>query len=281
MQIQHIRVGPVNVRYQRRGSGSVLLLLHGGGGEADHSYYDEFAQLVSPPFETIAYDQRDCGGSVFPGEHSYTLADIAEEAVNFIRALGFERVHVLGTSAGGLVAQLIALRWPEHVDHLILNVIGPLNELDNNPGLLERRAKLLKMEDYKGFAELFSTPAYVAKHPEMVEKIKSLVTTSTHQQRRVAALLGTRPNVDLGKIRHKTMVIAGEEDQLVPLSAARKLASVIPNAELRIIPAAGHTALLENPAMYSSLVKGFLTNDFLQSTSLKRALDDMSQSLGA
>jgi hypothetical protein len=36
-------------------------------------YYNEFAPLVSPPFETIAYDQRDCGGSVLPGEHTYTL----------------------------------------------------------------------------------------------------------------------------------------------------------------------------------------------------------------
>jgi pimeloyl-ACP methyl ester carboxylesterase len=53
------------------------------------------------------------------------------------------------------------------------------------------------------------------------------------------------------------MVIAGEADQVMRLSAARKLASVIPNAELKIIPAAEHTALLENPTMYSSLVRGF------------------------
>jgi pimeloyl-ACP methyl ester carboxylesterase len=259
MQIQHIKVGPVTVPYQRRGNGPPLLLLHGGAGETDHHYYDEFAQLVSPRFETIAYDQRDCGGSAFPEQHSYTLTDVAEEAVNLIRALGFERVHVLGTSAGGLVAQLIALHWPERVDRLILNVTMPVNERhsDVNPGLFERRAKLLKVADYRGFAELFSSPAYVAKHPEMVERMKSLVTTST-QQRRVAALFGTPANVDLRKIRHKTMVVAGEEDQVVPLSAARKLVSAIPNAELRIIPAAGHTALLENAGMYSSLVRGFL-----------------------
>jgi pimeloyl-ACP methyl ester carboxylesterase len=271
-------VGLVNIPYQRRGKGPALLLLHGGAGDADHHYYDEFAPLVSPPFETVAYDQRDCGGSVFLGEHTYTLTDIAEEAVNLIRVLGFERVHVLGTSAGGLVAQAMALHWPERIDRLILNVTGPMNERlsDNNPGLLERRTKLLKMEDYKGFAELFSTSAYVAKHPEMVEKIKALVTTATQLQRRVTALLETQSNVDLSKIRHKTMVIAGEEDQVVPLSVARRLASVIPYAELRIIPAAGHTALLENPAMYSALVRGFLVNDFPQSTSHRRALDDIS-----
>jgi pimeloyl-ACP methyl ester carboxylesterase len=89
MQIQHIKVGPVNISYQRRGNGPPLLLLHGGAIEADHHYYDEFTHLMSPPFETIAYDQRDRGGSVFPAEHSYTLTDVAEEAVNLIRALGF------------------------------------------------------------------------------------------------------------------------------------------------------------------------------------------------
>ena len=70
----------------------MILIVSGrplGAGESDHRYYDEFTRLASPSFETIAYDQRDCGGSVLPGDYSYTLADIAEEAVNLMKALAF------------------------------------------------------------------------------------------------------------------------------------------------------------------------------------------------
>jgi pimeloyl-ACP methyl ester carboxylesterase len=261
MRLEHIKIGPVEVAYKRAGSGRPLLLLH--GGEADHRYYDEFVELVSPSIQTIAYDQRDCGASVFFADRAYGLIDVAEDAANLIKALGFERMDVLGSSAGGLVSQLIALHWPERVDRLILNVTLPVNERisDINPGLMERRADFIKNEDYRGLAELFSTSAYIADHPEIVEKIQSIRGTSAvptaRQQRRIAAI-SSPVEADLGKIASKTLVIAGEVDRIVPLSAVTRLASLIPGAELRIIPHAGHTALLENTELYAALVRDFL-----------------------
>ena len=85
-----------------------------------------------------------------------------------------------------------------------------------------------------------------------------LVTTPSTPQRRLTALLGPHPKVDLTQIRHETLVVGDEADQVVPLPIIRTLDSLIPNAELQIIPAAGHTALLERPEMYSSLVMKFL-----------------------
>ena len=109
-ELRHMKIGSLDVAYRRRGTGAPLLLLH--GAEADHHNFDGFSELLSPSIDTIAYDQRDCGESVDLGDRDYTLRDLAKDGAELIVSLGFEKVHVMGSSAGGLVAQLLALYFP-------------------------------------------------------------------------------------------------------------------------------------------------------------------------
>jgi pimeloyl-ACP methyl ester carboxylesterase len=265
-RLMHISMGALDIAYLRRGTGAPLLLLH--GGEADHHNFDGFAELLNPSLHTIAYDQRDCGESVDHGDQDYTLKDLAKDAAELIVSLGFDKVHVMGSSAGGLVAQLLALHFPERVDRLILNVTAPVNEGVNksNPGIFEHLARLRANEDHRGIAEVFSTPAYVAEHPEVIEALRALISARVpppHKRARRLKAVSTFPSdADLSKISHKTLVIAGECDRIVILETSKRLVSQIPNATHKVIPAAGHTALLENKALYSRIVI-----DFLQSTS--------------
>jgi len=260
--MKHTILGAVDIAYIRQGSGAPLLLLH--GGETDHHNFDGFTELLSPSFDTIAYDQRDCGESTYSGEDDYTLRDLAKDAAELIVSLGFDRAHVMGSSAGGMVAQLVALHFPERVDRLILNVTAPVNESihKNNPGIVERFGRLQANKDYRGIAELFSTPAYVDKHPELIETIRSLrsgaeVPSRTHA-RRMKAITTCAPDADVSQITHKTLVIAGECDQLARVDIVKRLASQIPNATMRVIPDSGHTALLEHKELYSTIVRDFL-----------------------
>ena len=260
--MKHVILGAVDIAYIRRGSGAPLLLLH--GGETDHHNFDGFTELLSPSFDTIVYDQRDCGESTYDGDDAYSLRDLAKDAAELILSLGFDRAHVLGSSAGGLVAQTLALHFPERVDRLILNVTSPVNESIHklNPGIVERFAKLTANKDFRGIAELFSTPAYVEKHPELIETIRLLRSggsvPSPKHDRRIKAITTCDPDADVSHISHKTLVIAGELDQLARVDIARRLASQIPNATLKIIPNSGHTALLENKELYSTIVREFL-----------------------
>jgi pimeloyl-ACP methyl ester carboxylesterase len=260
--MKHVSIGAVDIAYIRQGSGAPLLLLH--GGETDHRNFDGFTELLSPSFDTIAYDQRDCGQSTYSRENDYALKDLAKDAAELILSLGFDRAHVLGSSAGGLVAQQLALHFPERVDRLVLNVTTPVNESihENNPGIVERFARLTADKDYRGIAEVFSTPAYVKKHPELIETIRALrsgatVPSRTHD-RRIRAITTCDPNADVSHIVHKTLVIAGECDQLARVDIAKRLSSKIPNATLKVIPNSGHTALLEHKELYSTIVREFL-----------------------
>ena len=100
----------------------------------------------------------------------------------------------------------------------------------------------------------------------MIETFRSLRSTWTippeKRARRMKAVTTFPTDADPSKISHETLVIAGECDQIVTLEIAKRLASRIPNAALKVIPAAGHTAMIENKELYSGIVI-----DFLQSTS--------------
>jgi pimeloyl-ACP methyl ester carboxylesterase len=72
------------------------------------------------------------------------------------------------------------------------------------------------------------------------------------------AITTSLPDADLGAIIHKTLVLAGECDQLATVDVVKRLAARLPNAELKVIPAAGHTAIFENPELYCKLVSSFL-----------------------
>ena len=98
------------------GSGEPIVLLHGGPGMGN--YLGSLADVLSPPFQVVSYDQRGCGASTDNGSFGIDeqLADLDAVRVS----LGAARVHLLGHSYGGLLAQLYAKAHPDRVASLVL-----------------------------------------------------------------------------------------------------------------------------------------------------------------
>jgi pimeloyl-ACP methyl ester carboxylesterase len=245
------------------GSGPPLFLLH--GAEGDHHVFDDFVSALGAGFTTYAYDQRDCGETTLEVAAPYGLDELAGDAAELILSLGLKRAHVLGNSIGGVIAQILAARWPDRVARLVLAVSFPANVLaaDLNPRGIRRRAELITRGDEGALelAELFSTPDYVAAHPEFVEELRRLRGRSrtAGQARRAEAF--TRPaEIELSAIRAPTLVIAGERDQVIPSDASALLAAQVPGARFKIIPEVGHLAVREATAHYAGLVREFLND---------------------
>ena len=116
--METIRANDTTIAFKRTGDGPPLLLLH--GAEADHSQFDAFGALLAPHFTVIAYDQRDSGETRNPPA-PYGPAELADDAAALIKALGYERAHVFGTSLGGIIAQMLASRHPDCIDRLVLS----------------------------------------------------------------------------------------------------------------------------------------------------------------
>jgi len=120
---EFVQAGDVRIAYERAGVGPPLVLMH--GAEANRQMFAALVPLLAPRFTVIAYDQRDCGDTEAP-ERAATLVDLAGDAQRLIKALGYKRAHVFGSSFGGRVAQALALLHPQSVDRLVLASTWPL-----------------------------------------------------------------------------------------------------------------------------------------------------------
>ena len=118
-----VQTGELRIAFDREGDGPPLVLMH--GAEASRQMFAALVPYLSTHFTVISYDQRDCGETEGP-ERASTLADLANDAQQFIKAAGLERAHVFGSSFGGRVAQALALLHPRSVDHLVLASTWPL-----------------------------------------------------------------------------------------------------------------------------------------------------------
>ncbi len=251
----------LEIAYRITGEGPPLILFH--GAEGDHQIYDKLQDALGAAVTAVSFDQRDCGMTCYADPVAYTLKDVAHDAILLLDALGYERAHVLGNSIGGVLAQLMAFHWPDRVDRLILGLTWPANERlqDLNPSGIARRAEYAAMGEagVRLTAEMMSSPAYVAAHPELLEDLESLRTEPSPEarQRRQAAF--TAPiDVDPAGIRHQTLIIGGAVDQMVPATVTQRLASRIPHSSYQELADAGHLAARQYPGALAVMIKSFL-----------------------
>jgi len=259
--MQRKRVGRLEIAYRLTGSGAPLVLFH--GAEGDHQIYNKVQDAIGGALQVISFDQRDCGSTRFDDPAPYTLKDVAHDAVLLMDTLGYERAHVLGNSIGGVLAQLMACHWPHRVDRLILGLTWPADERlqDLNPSGIARRAEYAALGEagVRLTAEMMSSPAYLAAHPELIDDLKTLRTEQTPEARarRMAAFSGP-VDANPSLIRNRTLIIGGETDQMVPASVTKRLARRIEGSRFEILPDAGHLAARQYPEAFAVRVKDFL-----------------------
>jgi 3-oxoadipate enol-lactonase len=234
--------------YERHGAGDPLLLIT--GWTISSAVFEPVLDLYSQHFECILYDHR--GSARSKGSSPLTMAALAGDAARLLTALRIPRALVYGLSMGGMVALEVALRHADRVRGLVLGGTSPGGPLAPRLGAKE----VLSMAR-GGIAErslraplLFSSQ-FRREHPERVSELvayfkrhRSSAATIAIQTLAAAQFATT---LQLGRVRAPTLVMHGERDELVPLAAGRLLAARIPNAELAVVPGAGHAYALEAP----------------------------------
>jgi pimeloyl-ACP methyl ester carboxylesterase len=250
--------GGLRVAYSVTGEGPPLLLVH--GGEGSHRMFDRIAPLFAARFTVIAYDQRDCGDTEGPAVQS-TLADLADDAVALLHALGHRGAHVYGTSFGGRVAQCLALRHPEAVRRLVLASTWPLpaSLAALNPEGVARihalRAGL--PESAEELAGLFLPESFLAAHPRFKDIFKSAQPQSERSRRRMVTV-DDAPALDLRQLAMPTLLVAGALDRVVPADITLGMAALIPHARTLRLEGVGHAGVAQAPADIALHVTQFL-----------------------
>ena len=114
----YLQANGISIYYELSGDGPQLLFISGTGGDL-RVRPNVFDSPLGAEFQVLAYDQRGLGRTDKPAD-DYSMADYADDAAALLEAIGWEAVPVVGVSFGGMVAQELALRYPQKVSALVL-----------------------------------------------------------------------------------------------------------------------------------------------------------------
>jgi 3-oxoadipate enol-lactonase len=251
------QAGDVRVAFDRTGQGPALVLMH--GAEASRQMFAALVPHLARHFTVIAYDQRDCGETEGP-DRAATLADLAHDAHRFIRAQGFKRAHVFGSSFGGRVAQALALLHPQTIDRLVLASTWPLprpyEELCPDAHRIAELRRGLP-ETAEALASWFFPEPFLQQRPDL-RRVFANARPETARSARRAATVATTLESGVADIVAPTLVLAGELDRVVPASVTLAMAGRIRGADTALLPAIGHVTALQAPDILARHLISFL-----------------------
>lgn len=249
----YAKVNGLNMFYEDHGSGPPLVLIHGGIATARFNWGPMIPHLT-PHFRVIALDCRGHGKTDNPsGEFSYKL--MGDDTVALIRELKLEKPIIFGWSDGGQIALEIGINYPGLAKALIAG--GVLSEISDHykdfmkslgiygPGDVDFN-KL--QETYSEFAE-----ALIHSHSSVYGAdyfVKVLFVNISKMWTNPEEFPGDR----LTKIVDPTLVLHGDRDEAIPLEDPVRIYRMILNAELAVMPNAGHGVCTSQPEKTAEII---------------------------
>jgi 3-oxoadipate enol-lactonase / 4-carboxymuconolactone decarboxylase len=236
----------------------VLFLSHSLG--ADHGMWDDQVPDLLPHFRVLRYDIRGHGASTAtPGD--YTIEQLANDALALADCLGIQRFAFCGLSLGGMIGQLLAVRAPDRVTHLVL---ANTTARQADPQALEIRRRTVLEGGMAAVADMimarFFSQDLLARNPPRVASTRRtlLATNPVGYAGCCAAIRDLDQTALLREIRTPTLVIAGDDDIATPWQGQGEvLAREIEGSRSVQLPAA-HLSNLERPRSFSSALLDFL-----------------------
>jgi pimeloyl-ACP methyl ester carboxylesterase len=265
-----VQAGGIRTNYLEAGTGDThVVLVHGSGpGVTSYANWRGVLPALGEHFHVVAPDMVGFGYSERPEEVDYGLDTWADQTLGVLDALGIEKAHLVGNSFGGAIALRLATQHPDRVDRLVLmgsmgvpfEITEGLDNVWGFEGTLEHMKTVMGYFAYDKSltsGDLAQARFEGATQPGFQESFSAMFPAP--RQRWVEAM--TVPDDDLRALPHRTLVVHGREDRVIPLANSYRLLELLDNADLSVFSHCGHWSMIERRDDFNRQVRDFFLND--------------------
>jgi pimeloyl-ACP methyl ester carboxylesterase len=252
----------VRLYYERHGDdGDPLLLVMGLGSPLE--LWEFQTPVLARSHRVCVYDNRGVGRSDKPAG-PYDVRTLAADAIAVLDACDFGRAHVVGLSMGGMIAQELAIRYPDRVGALVL--AGTWAKPDDQVRATAATsgfdaAALDPKQLFKLMMGLVLSPEFVARERDWLAATRHRMLANVSVEgfmAQLAAAMAHDATAELGRIAAPTLVLKPARDMLIPPRASDELARLIPGAQLLTFDHAAHGFNVEQPDKFNRAVIDFV-----------------------
>ncbi|TCO45249.1 alpha/beta fold hydrolase [Actinocrispum wychmicini] len=258
-----VSVGDIDVNYVLEGGGPDTVVLVNGLADDLTTWDLQMPALLAAGFRVLRFDNRGVGATS-KAAGPYSGAQLAADTKGLVDALGITRFHLMGVSMGGMIAQAYALAYPDDVASLTLacTYAAPGPFCSRMFAMWGDLAPVLGvpfvMRDVTLWA--FTLDFFRRREAELVEfetAMRDLDMPLHAYLAQLAVIQNHDTTADLATITAPTLVLAGEQDILIPVALSEEVHRAIPGSRWRTVPG-GHACLWEHPDPFNAAFVEFL-----------------------
>ncbi len=257
----------IKTNYLEAGKGDPVVLIHGSGpGVTSYANWRLVLPALAENFRVLAPDMVGFGFSERPANIEYGVQTWADQVVGLMDTLELPTAHLVGNSFGGAIALRIATQHPDRVGKLVLmgsmGVPFPITEgrerVWGYQPSFENMRKVLDVFAYS--RELVNDELAEVRYrgsiqPGFQESFAAMFPAP--RQRWVEAMC--TPEDDIRRLPHRTLIVHGREDQVIPVQTSLRLMELIDNADLSVFSHCGHWSMIERTKDFNRSVSEFFS----------------------
>jgi len=257
---QTIQANGVDIAYRFDGPKDGRVLLVANSLMANSGMWDWNVPAFADRYRVLRYDKRGHGGSgVSPGP--YSIAQLADDAVGLLDALGIEQAHFMGLSIGGMIGQQLGARYPERL--YSLSLCNTASEMPPRT-LWEERFEIARTQGIAGLVEgtiqRWFTGPFIERAPQDIEKVRQMIL-GTDVNGYIAcgsAVRDMAQSTMLLKIKTPTLVLSGRYDPACTVEQGIVLHRLIDDSQMVILEDAAHLSNIEQAVAFNRTVREFI-----------------------
>lgn len=266
MQIKesHIKTSNLAFTYNDEGPAEAPVIIFIHGFPFNKSMWSIQMEALKASHRVIAYDIRGHGNTKSE-KIDFSIDLFAEDLINLMDTLKFDKVVLCGLSMGGYIALSAVEKYPQRFDGLVL---CDTQCIADTPEAKEKRMKTIESIKSKGIENyadesiknFFASESYSTKQKEIAAIREMIVNTSEESLCNTLIALSKRYETcsNLENIKMPVLIMVGKEDKITPPEASQFMHEKIKGSTISIIENAGHLTNLENPIEFNHQLKKFM-----------------------